>query len=185
MKTFIFMLGLLTLISVPAFAQNSNHAYHADGYGFFSYNAPQGASFGGGGEAFLFKGLGAGVDFAPAHYYYRWPSSFNEGPGSERSYITSFNAIYSAPTTDKQKFQPFVTAGYSLFFQGSGGLSQPNGINGGGGVNIWFAKHAALRLELRIIHGGRNQSATATDSGLNLATPSLTIYSIRVGMTFR
>lgn len=45
MKTFIFVLGLSTLISAPAFAQNSNHAYHADGYGFFSYNAPQGASF--------------------------------------------------------------------------------------------------------------------------------------------
>jgi hypothetical protein len=78
-----------------------------------------------------------------------------------------------------------VTAGYSLFFQGSGGLSQPNGINGGAGANIWFAKHAALRLELRIIHGGRNQSVTATNLGINYATPTLSIYSIRVGVTFR
>jgi hypothetical protein len=85
MKAFIFLLGLLTLISTSAFAQNSNQAYHADGYGFFSYNAPQGPSFGGGGEAFLYKGLGVGIDFAPAHYYYLWPAIYDEGTGSVRS----------------------------------------------------------------------------------------------------
>jgi hypothetical protein len=47
--------------------------------------------------------------------------------------------------TKDRKLEPFVTAGYTLFFR----AGTSTGVNLGGGVNVWLTEHAALRLEVR------------------------------------
>ena len=43
--------------------------------------------------------------------------------------------------------EPFVTGGYSLYWGDR--RATRNGFNLGGGVNLWVAKHVAVRLEVR------------------------------------
>jgi hypothetical protein len=78
-----------------------------------------------------------------------------------------------------------VTGGYSIFYSPGAPLSQPNGVNLGGGANIWLAKHAALRLEFRGIHGGRTVTIHDNDWGWSYSAGPQNILSFRVGLTFR
>jgi hypothetical protein len=67
----------------------------------------------------------------------------------------------------KNKLEPFVTGGYTLFAR----AGTSSGLNFGGGVNYWFKNHAGLRLELRD----------------NVWTSHVTVHYVdfRVGVTFR
>jgi hypothetical protein len=67
-----------------------------------------------------------------------------------------------------------VLGGFSIFGPTSvgGGRGAP-GANIGGGINLWLAKHAALRFEARD-HGGGSDYI-----------PGNQYLSFRVGMTFR
>jgi len=60
--------------------------------------------------------------------------------------VFSLNGAYHF--SHNKRVMPFVTAGYSRvsYGNGNGGL---NGGNIGIGVNYWFSKHSALRLEIR------------------------------------
>jgi len=91
--------------------------------------------FGGGGELYLYKGLGIGVEVG----YLGATQDLGEGIG-----IFSANGLYNFSRGDR-KVQPFVTGGYSLAFR-SGTL---NAINFGGGVHYWFSRKVGLRLEFR------------------------------------
>lgn len=93
-----------------------------------------------GGEARVHQGLSAGIELAYA------------GPdwniGRNGLGVGSANATYHfGNPKHPRKLEPFVTGGYSLYF-GDRTYTQ-SGFNFGGGVNLWAAKRAALRLEVR------------------------------------
>lgn len=73
-----------------------------------------------------------------------------------------------------KRFDPFVFGGFSIFgpTQVGNGRGAPGG-NFGGGLNLWFLKHAAVRFELR----------DYPDTGGYI--PGASYLSFRVGMTFR
>jgi len=114
------------------------------GYGFFApgFVAESGQKsgvlhLGGGGEARIYKGLGAGAELG-----YLYPrQSFRDGFG-----LLSANGIYHFQTEGRaQKVIPFATAGYSLAFRdGSANL-----FNFGGGIDYWASEKVAVRLEAR------------------------------------
>jgi hypothetical protein len=94
-----------------------------------------------GGELLGRNGLGVGIEFG-----YGGPNwSFN---GNSAVGAGSLNvSYYFLGTHSRRRVDPFVSGGYSLYF---GNRTEfQSGFNVGGGVNLWFARHAALRLEIR------------------------------------
>jgi hypothetical protein len=93
--------------------------------------------FGAGGEKVLGKGVGIGAEI---------------GALGERQYFSdtvfgvfSPNGYYHFNHGRHIKVDPFVTAGYTLFFRsGSANL-----FNVGGGLNYWVKHSLGVRLELR------------------------------------
>ncbi len=87
------------------------------------------------------SGLGVGIELG-----YGGPNwSFN---GNGAVGVGSVNFSYHFFSThSRRRVDPFVSGGYSLYF-GKRTTFQ-SGFNVGGGVNLWFARHAALRLEIR------------------------------------
>ncbi|SRR5712692_898029 len=171
MRRLTFALWVLALTPALAFAQNTES--RRDQY--YLFVAPGGATslfsssgsttgtlhFGGGGEGFVYKGLGIGAEvgfLAPV-------KSFRSGSG-----LVSVDGSYHFISSDKtKKVVPFITGGYSLLF-GSGAA---NGVNFGGGVNWWMRDRLGLRLEARDhifpVGGG--------------ATPQA--WEVRIGFSFR
>jgi len=97
---------------------------------------------GAGGEGFIYKGLGLGVEIGPmgplSTSGLGW-SDFVVGLGSAN---LSYHLL---PATSERKLEQFVTAGYSLFFRA--GISQ--GYNAGFGFNRWLKRNVAMRFEVR------------------------------------
>jgi opacity protein-like surface antigen len=125
-----------------------------------------GVNAGFGGEFFVRKGLAVGPEFA-----YAGPDwSFSTGAAVG---VGSFDASYHfLGRKTRRRLEPFVTGGYSLYF-GDRTVFQ-NGLNLGGGVNFWVAKHVALRLEIR------------DQDHINYFHSQFTRFvAFRVGMTFR
>jgi len=135
------MLARVVLILVAfggaLFAQDSS------GYVFF---APGGITagghtamtlhFGGGGEGILGKGIGLGLELGAL------------GPRSDLSEsigVFSPNGYFHFSRSRGQKSDPFVTAGYTLFFR----HGTANLWNFGGGANYWFSEKIGLRVEMR------------------------------------
>jgi hypothetical protein len=92
---------------------------------------------GGGGEGVFWRGISAGGDISAAYPFQCLSCVIGVG-----NINGGFH--YNAGRVDK-KWEPFVTAGYSLFFRGG----TANGFNYGGGVVYWFKPHVGLRLEVR------------------------------------
>jgi hypothetical protein len=137
--TKIIFLTSVLLSAQVAFSQDH---YSGHTYAFWSlanpFDAPgAGMSFGGGGEAFVHRGLAVGADLA-----YLFPTrNIAGGVG-----MLSVNPAYHFLNISKRgKLVPFVTGGYSLGFRSGAG----HFFNYGGGVTYWFSKNAGLRLELR------------------------------------
>ena len=152
MKRLIATVTLLLMVSTSALAQNADNLSHGQGYVFIGpavgpsilwKETAVGVNAGFGGEVFVYRGLGVGTECG-----YASPKiSFN---GDEAVGSTSFNASYHSydfRKKDRRGVEPFVTGGYSLYW-GDRRATQ-NGFNLGGGANIWLAKHAAVRLEIR------------------------------------
>lgn len=171
MKKLIARTALLLLVPMSASAQDVDHQYHGEGYLFVADEATVGPAGGGGGEVFLYKGLGVGGEFVKAG------SPFGE-------IMVSANAYFCVPSTKKNKFEPFVTGGYTLFYVPGVGLPHADGWNIGAGANIWLTKHAALRLEGRATHGGRDISIDYEPWGNSYTAPQ-NVFSFRIGVTFR
>lgn len=127
-----------------AIAAGTLPAQPSNGYIFF---APGGVSCCGhtamtlqagvGGEAVLWKGIGAGAEI---------------GAVGTRQYFTdsvvgvfSPNGYYHFVHRKEATWDPFVTAGYTLIFRGG----SANLFNFGGGVNYWFKPHLGARMEFR------------------------------------
>lgn len=85
-----------------------------------------------GGDAFAYKGLGLGAELAYANH--------DNGRG-----VGSANVFSHFLQSARYKVELFVTGGFSLYF--GDGLGP--GFNFGGGVSLWMAERAALRLEVR------------------------------------
>jgi hypothetical protein len=148
-------------LTLPLSAQD--RPYVAHGYGYFGLGGTQGTTFGkllnagGGGEAFLYKGLAAGADIG---YLGNYNSFQRDGFG-----LASVNGSYHFVKNRDQKFAPFVTAGYSLAFRND----TANMTNVGAGFNYWFSHRAGLRVEYR-------DYFTVNDPH---------IHTVRFGVTFR
>jgi hypothetical protein len=143
MRTLMFSILILTLCSAAAWGQ-ADPKYSGHGYVFFSpalaYSSGHSAGLfhvGGGGEALLYKGLGAGAEIG---YLSSWRYS-GSGLG-----LLSLNGSYYAHAQRSVKLTPFVTGGYSRAFNKHGG---GNAVNFGGGLQYWFHDRAAVRLEVR------------------------------------
>jgi opacity protein-like surface antigen len=123
-----------------------------------------GVNLGFGGEANVYKGMGVGVELGYANTAWSLDRYTAVGLGStDLSY-------HFRPKKNHKRVDPFVTGGYSLYF----GHGETSGFNLGGGVNLWAAKHAALRLEGRYYdHIGY------------LFHNVNRFVALRVGMTFR
>ncbi len=184
MKKHIAKAGLLLLIPTIAWAQNADHAYRAEGYGFLAENAPLGPSGGGGGEIFVYKGFGIGGELTEAPWSFSQTGMFGNS-STFRNYITSANVYYRVPSMNKSNFNVFVTGGYSIFDSSGGPLSQPNGVNIGIGYDLWLVKHAALRLEIRGIRGGRTVTVHDNDWGWTYSSAPENIFSLRIGVALR
>jgi hypothetical protein len=111
MKYLTLSAAILVLFPILASAQDADHVYRLEGYGFAAYNVTQGPAGGGGGEVFLFKGLGVGGEYAKA-----------SSPNGEQT--VSANLYYGLTSTRKHRIEPFVTGGSTLFFHP--GLSFPS-----------------------------------------------------------
>ena len=170
MKEFASLFSVFFIFLWSALAQEPNRS-RGQGYFFFApglgNRRPGGNELdihiGAGGEGFIDKGLGVGVELGPVGPTKHGSSTlgwFDDAVG-----LGSANLSYHfLPSTIDRKFEPFVTAGYSLFFR----AGTSSGVNAGWGGNVWMNKNAALRFEGRV-H----------------ATDLYHFASFRVGMTFR
>jgi hypothetical protein len=146
LKYLVVSASMIIALSVGAQAQSSASSgerkeHRGQGYAFFGPGAivEDGysvavAHFGGGGEGFLYKGLGLGAE---AGYLTPW-RDFGNGIG-----LVSFNGSYHF--NRDRKLSPFVSGGYTLGFRSD----TANLFNFGGGVNYWFRDRVGLRLEFR------------------------------------
>ncbi len=161
------LLGLAVLLLAPGLllAQGRGN-YRAQGYFFV---APGGAtaagstagtlSLGGGGEWFVYKGLGLGGELA----YLAPTSSFRDGFGA-----LSVNGSYHFENeAQSRKLVPFITAGYTLGVR-SGTV---NLANFGGGVNYWLRERWGLRFEGRDL--------------VNTTGPTTHFWQLRFAVAFR
>ncbi len=196
MKQLIAISAFLVVLSAWLPAQEAEHAARGQAYVFLgpivsntryianpAYNGvvfPPGAPLppdlnftevggvnaGFGGEVFIHKGLSMGPEFAFAGPDWSFSTGSAVGVGSVNGSYHFFGK------EDRRKVEPFMTGGYSLYWGDR--TATESGYNLGGGVNLWAAKHAALRLEVRNqghIHHFHSQFTR--------------IVAFRVGMTFR
>jgi hypothetical protein len=124
--------AMLAAFSAPAAAQNTH------GYAFVAPGAIGGLTtihLGGGAEFALPSRIGAGLELGAL------------GPAvsfEDVLAVLSLNGYYHfAPSTDR--FDPFVTAGYSMFFR----TRTASLFNFGGGVNYWFLPRVGFKSEFR------------------------------------
>jgi hypothetical protein len=170
MKKLIAMTILLVLIPAWASARDAPHTYRGQAYLFFGLGTgiprnPFLVNVGGGGEGFLYKGLAFGGEASYARL-----GRYEFGRAWIGSADFSYHFGRHAP---RGGIDPFVLGGVSVVgpTQKGNGRGSPGG-NFGGGVNLWLAEHAALRLEFRDVVGSN-------------FWPYDHVLSFRVGVTFR
>ena len=93
---------------------------------------------GGGAEGYVYRGLGFGFDAGGIN------TSSTTGVRNWSGMLT-LNCILNFNPADKSKFSPFVIVGTTAI----SGFDVPFGYNFGGGIQYWFHKHIALRVEFR------------------------------------
>ncbi len=146
MKALISAAFLLIALSLSALAQTSNRS-KGQGYLFFAPGVAHGNSrlssgtsvhIGGGGEGFVYKGLGVGAEIGavgPLSYF----SNNYFGLGSVNL------SYHFPPSATEPKLEPFVNLGYTLFFR----AGVTHGGHAGFGLNRWLNKNVALRFEIQ------------------------------------
>lgn len=173
MKGLIATFAFVMMAASFAPAQDVEPHYRGQGYVYYGIGTGLGSVYsqapvnqvGFGGEGFVYKGFGLGGEVGYAHW----------GRGFAQAWIGSVDASYHfGRSAARGGIDPFVLGGFSLFGPTSrgGGRGSPGG-NFGGGINLWLAKHAALRFEAR---------DHAPGSGY---IPGNQYLSYRVGVTFR
>jgi hypothetical protein len=161
------------MVPALASAQNAEQKYRGQGYFFFGWGTGTSSYFhplilhvGGGGEVFLYKGLGFGAEAGYASL----------GTRDVKACIASGDFSYHFRRHARRGgVDPFLLGGASFVgpTEGEAGRGSAAG-NFGGGANVWIAKHAALRFEFRDIVGATHRFWAYSH-----------YISWRVGMTFR
>jgi predicted small secreted protein len=179
MKKVITAVALLLMVPTLVSAQNTDHQSRGLGYVFVGPATNQmGMTAGFGGEGYAYKGLGVGVELGTA--------GFDKSANGNPNWIGVGSADLSYhffPKKIRGRAAPFVTGGCTFFFgqdTDTAGGNVTHGFNVGGGVDIFAAKHAGVRFDVRYnAHGGRILWASFP----NLA--QLSFVAFRVGLTFR
>jgi hypothetical protein len=154
----------LTLLALPALVSAEEpekpFRYNGSGYAYFNIGACQHGyrlvGGGGGGEAFLWRGLTVGGD---AGYH-----QFSDGWGFG---LLTLNLGYHFVDRKKpKKVDPFVTL--SLL---GGAVGSQGGFAGGGylggGLNYWFKERIGLRTEVRLNVAATEEIVTAFYIGVS------------------
>jgi hypothetical protein len=155
----------LPLLSVCLLGITALPASAIEGYVFVAPGALTAGGFsngtlhvGGGGEHVFNNRIGLGAELGAVG---RW--------NNYHTAIGMFSVNGSYHFRDRDKWDPFVTGGYSLGFR-SGTL---NFGNFGGGLNYWFRERLGLRFEVRDhLH-------------ISDRAPNLHYWGLRVGLAFR
>jgi hypothetical protein len=175
MKKLIATVALLLVVPALASAQGTENQYRGQGYGFFGWGTgtpsyihvhPLILHAGGGGEVFLYKGLGFGAEVGHASWV----------AGYASAWIASGDFSYHFRRHARRGgVDPFVLGGASFVGPTTGEMGRGSAAgNFGGGANVWLAEHAALRFEFRDVVAGTTRFWTYSH-----------YISWRVGMTFR
>jgi hypothetical protein len=143
----------------------------------FVYVAPGGAltrafagdvfvHFGGGGEYVMKNGIGVGADAGAIGLLFGGTTG-----------TLSLNGYYHFRR--QRLVDPFVTTGYSLFFDRTGDslffgpephLENLSLFNFGGGTNLWFSRHVGAKIALRDhVHSGNGSTVHYAEFVLGLA----------------
>jgi len=171
-KRLIATAALLFMVPALAAAQTTDHQDRGQGYFFFGMGTGTPSSFlhpgiehvGGGGEGFLYKGVGFGAEAG----YANWGGYYGNAVIASGDFSYHFRRHARRGAVD-----PFVLGGVSFVgpTKVGGGRGSPAG-NYGGGANLWLARHAALRLEFRDVVGAQYWAYTH-------------YLSFRIGVTLR
>jgi hypothetical protein len=177
MKKLTAIAVLVLMVPMLASAQDTDHQYHGQGYGFYGigtsltypYYRSTGSAIqqvGFGGEGFLFKGLGLGGEIS----YVDWGGFGNQAwlPAVDWSYHLRGNRA-------RARVDPFALGGVSVYVPTMHGNRGDAAGNFGGGVNYWLRPHLALRFEVR---------DTVNGSCCSFG-PGNHYLSFRFGITFR
>ena len=173
MKRLIATIASMLMAPVLLPAQNANPRYAGQGYIVFGFGTGTGVythplmwQVGGGGEGFLYKGLGVGAEAGIVFWTGgAWPDDAVTASG-DLSYHFGRHAR-------RGKLDPFALGGLSFVgpTEKGGGRGTP-ALSFGGGATVWLADHAGLRLEFRDIAGASYWNFDH-------------YVSWRIGMTFR
>jgi hypothetical protein len=140
MKQFICITTIYFCLSLTAWAQtpdaSKGQIYVFAGAAHTHARAIGHVGFGGDGR--VYKRLAIGAELGAIGPW----SDFTDSAGGLGSVILSY---YVLPPISEGKLEPFVNAGYDLFFR----AGVRSGGNLGAGVNVWLAKTVGLRPELR------------------------------------
>ncbi len=166
MKKLLLLTPLFLLIA-PEFLQAQTPDKPAGhGYVFFAPGGASNSGFtnstmhaGGGGDIFVWKGLGAGAELGAI-----WPTENIAGIIG----VLSVNGSYHFYGSTPRKVVPFVTSGYTLLFR----EGTANATNVGGGVTWWFREKTGLRLEFRDHIWSPDRS-------------TVHLWQVRIGLSFR
>jgi hypothetical protein len=179
MKTFIATAALLIFFPMLTLAQSPSgpdRTYRGDGYLFFglggrSVDYIRGSSVvehvGAGGELNLYKGFGLAAELGWAHWGYGGVEGTAWTPSADL-------LLHLRGNKTRGLVDPFVFAGATAYIPTEHGERGSPAVNLGGGINLWFSKHTALRLEFRDYVTGSGEFA-----------PGANYASARVGVTFR
>jgi hypothetical protein len=159
---------LLLAASIPALGQPQAFIYLAPGGALTrAFAGDVFVHFGGGGEYVLKNDIGVGADAGVI-------GSLFGGTTGTLSLTGSYHFRH------ERLVDPFVAAGYSLFFGRTAGnfiFTRPDVhqdnlslFNFGGGTNLWFSRHVGAKIELRDhLHSGNGSTVQYLEFMMGLA----------------
>jgi hypothetical protein len=133
----------IVVLPISAFAQNDKPV---QGYLFgtvaqFGFESGQKVGGGIGVERVFNIGLGVGGEVQG----FGLTATGDRGAGV----LVGFNGSYHFPLSERRRWVPFVTLGYSGLAVCSYGCGGASGFNYGGGVNYWLKPNRGIRVEFR------------------------------------
>jgi hypothetical protein len=178
MKTLIATVVFLLMVSASVSAQTTDQKSMALGYIFAGDGTHgMGLTSGFGGEYINKSGLGGSAEIAAAGF----GTSANGNPNFIG--VGSTDLTYHFFQKKAQSYVPFVAGGYTLFFgqdTDTPGGNVTNGVNIGGGIDLFAPKVVGVRFEVRYnAHGGRILWASYPNSS------EFSFVAFRIALTFR
>jgi hypothetical protein len=178
MKKLIAIVAFLLMVPASVWAQNTDQKSQGLGYIFAGDGMHgMGLTSGFGGEYIDKSGLGVSAEIAAAGFR----SSAHGNPNFIG--VGSMDLTYHIFHKKAQSYVPFVAGGYTIFFgqdTDTPGGNVTNGVNIGGGIDLFASKHVGLRFDVRYnAHGGRILWASYPNSS------EFSFVAFRIGLTFR